>query len=244
MVEINKINPLTHPDLRVGEESNMSVSTCNASRMRHSLLQPAAAIRMLLSTYEKNHASRAARLNTIAIAGRGLGEFQEELEALSTFLVLEYGTPDPQIADLHLGDLITDIVTGDRIMSADAHRVRRVGDVHQVVKTDAALIRTIISALIKNALEFSDSEIEVLVRQSTDGLSLRVRDQGIGIADDLLPRLGEPFLVANVTKTQRVTRLGVGLPTAIRAAQKLGGRLEFAPNTPKGTTASFMLPLG
>jgi signal transduction histidine kinase len=76
---------------------------------------------------------------------------------------------------------------------------------------------------------------------SDDGkqLELRVRDDGCGIAPEILPQIFEPFL------TTKETGHGVGLGLAISRSivERHGGRIEAQSELGRGTTFMVHLPL-
>jgi two-component system NtrC family sensor kinase len=70
-------------------------------------------------------------------------------------------------------------------------------------------------------------------------LLLRVRDDGVGIPAEILPRLFEPFL------TTKDTGKGVGLGLAIshNIVERHNGRIEVDSQLGHGTTFNVYLPL-
>jgi two-component system sensor histidine kinase RegB len=96
-------------------------------------------------------------------------------------------------------------------------------------------------ALVKNALEASadDTVVRVSVRQAGDFLRFVVADQGTGMPEEVLRRIGEPFF------TTKEPGKGMGLGTFLvrSLAEQLGGRLHYesAPNA--GTSAILELPV-
>jgi polar amino acid transport system substrate-binding protein len=67
---------------------------------------------------------------------------------------------------------------------------------------------------------------------------VEVADQGKGIAEDVMPHLGEPFYT---TKAES-GGTGLGLSISSSIVDKHGGVLRFASNEDRGTTVSIDLP--
>jgi len=96
-------------------------------------------------------------------------------------------------------------------------------------------------ALVKNALEASaiDTTVRVSVRQVGDFLRFVVTDQGTGMPDEVLRRIGEPFF------TTKEPGKGMGLGTFLvrSLAEQLGGRLHYESVPNAGTSAILELPV-
>ena len=79
--------------------------------------------------------------------------------------------------------------------------------------------------------------LTVGVRRQGDCLQIEFRDTGVGIADDVLPRLFEPMFS---TKSFGV---GLGLPVVRKIVEQHGGSVEIANNKDSGASARLTLPL-
>ena len=102
-----------------------------------------------------------------------------------------------------------------------------------------ALLQSL-SALVKNAAEAVGDPVPIVLRVTAmaDNLRFAVSDQGPGIPEQLLRRIGEPFF------TTKPAGKGMGLGTfLVRAfAEGLGGSLEFESQPGEGTTATLSIP--
>ncbi len=80
--------------------------------------------------------------------------------------------------------------------------------------------------------------IDVTVAVAPDGAAVvTVRDRGVGMAPDVVARLGEPFFT---TRGDRGSGLGVGI--CRRIVEDHGGSLAFTSTPGAGTTATVRLP--
>lgn len=138
----------------------------------------------------------------------------------------------------------------DRVVKLAAHKLEMGGiQIHvetgedlPLVRADAAQIEQVLLALTMNAIDAMPHGGNLWVATSvTDHseLLLRVRDDGVGIPDDILPRLFEPFL------TTKDTGKGVGLGLAIshNIVERHNGRIEVDSKLGQGTTFNVYLPL-
>ncbi|HOA37544.1 MAG TPA: ATP-binding protein, partial [Flavihumibacter sp.] len=84
-------------------------------------------------------------------------------------------------------------------------------------------------------------KITVVVETMAGTCSIQVRDQGIGIPDEDLPHVFEPFFRASNSK--KFEGFGVGLPLAMNIARIHQGTIKVDSLEGKGTRVSLILPL-
>jgi two-component system NtrC family sensor kinase len=110
------------------------------------------------------------------------------------------------------------------------------------VPCDPAQMEQVFLALIMNAIDAMPrgGNLWIDTRLSNDEteLTIQVRDDGAGIAPDILPQIFEPFL------TTKESGRGVGLGLAISRGivERHNGRIEVASELGRGTTFTVTLP--
>ncbi len=85
----------------------------------------------------------------------------------------------------------------------------------------------------------SRAPLVVRAERSSDRVRVTVEDQGGGVPEALIERLGEPFL----TTKEPGEGMGLGLYLARGLLQPVGGDLTIENRTPRGTRATIDLPL-
>jgi two-component system NtrC family sensor kinase len=108
---------------------------------------------------------------------------------------------------------------------------------------DPAQVEQVLLALVMNAIDAMPRGGNLLVRTrslpQSRQIEIQVRDDGVGIPPDLLPRMFEPFL------TTKETGKGVGLGLAISKTivERHGGVIEVESQPGRGTTFYIFLPV-
>ena len=110
------------------------------------------------------------------------------------------------------------------------------------IVTDPRRVRQILLNLLSNAIKFGEGKpINVLTRILDDGgAEVEVKDHGVGIAGDDVPRIFDEFV--QLTKAEGHQGTGLGLPISRRLAVMLNGSLEVDSVPGQGSTFRLVLP--
>jgi len=119
-----------------------------------------------------------------------------------------------------------------------------------MLRGDALRLRQVLLNLTGNAIKFTNSGEVVLsvhvTAQSADqvGLSFKVRDSGIGIANDKIDYIFSGFSQAEATTSRRFGGSGLGLAISKRLVGLMGGDLQASSELGRGSQFFFDLTLG
>lgn len=121
-----------------------------------------------------------------------------------------------------------------------------VPDAALAIETDAAKLRQILLNLMGNAVKFTEAgEVRLEACADPDDgarVRLRVQDTGIGIPQQDLERIFEPFVQSEAVLTRRFGGTGLGLPISRALAVLLGGTLTTESAPGEGATFTLTLP--
>lgn len=109
---------------------------------------------------------------------------------------------------------------------------------------DPTRVRQIVSNLLSNALKFTRfGRVDLLVEHDAAGIRIRVRDTGIGIAEDAQARIFQPFAQAEVGITREFGGTGLGLALTRRLCEAMHGSLTLQSKEGFGSEFCALLPL-
>lgn len=110
------------------------------------------------------------------------------------------------------------------------------------VRGNKNLLETALINIMDNASKFSSDEVvnmEVTVNNGM--LSIIVRDKGVGIPPNDIPKITQPFFRADNVRQIRGT--GIGIPLSLRIIEIHEGKLQVESELNKGTVVTITLPL-
>jgi cell cycle sensor histidine kinase DivJ len=109
---------------------------------------------------------------------------------------------------------------------------------------DKRAVKQVLLNLLSNALKFTDSGGQVSISARAEGtrLVIAVEDNGIGISESDLPRIGEAFFQARSGHDRRHDGTGLGLSIVKGLVGLHGGDVEVKSELGKGTRIAIRLP--
>jgi PAS domain S-box-containing protein len=164
------------------------------------------------------------------------------------FAALDSGRMRPQLAAVHVADVVGETVARWRAREPERTLTRRVARDLPPVLVDGAMLQRCLDELVDNAVKFSPggepvriSAVEV--EPGPDGIrrvDLSVRDRGVGIETDTASVFGD-FFQADASETRHFGGLGLGLALVRRIVDAFGAdaTVESAPG--EGSTFHLLL---
>lgn len=113
------------------------------------------------------------------------------------------------------------------------------------VNGDRIRLAQVLSNLLNNAAKFTDAggKVHLISERVGDRVAIRVRDTGVGIAADLMPKIFDLFTQMERTVNRSQGGLGIGLALVHRLVEIHGGTVEAkSDGVGKGAEFTVMLP--
>ena len=115
------------------------------------------------------------------------------------------------------------------------------------VNGDGPRLEQIVGNLLMNAIKYTPAGGRIIIEVEPDGSDavLRVKDTGVGISPELLPRVFDLFVQSERRLDRREGGLGVGLAIVRSLVEAHGGRIDvWSPGLNSGAEFAVRLPLG
>jgi signal transduction histidine kinase len=211
-----------------------------ARQVAHEIKNPLTPIQLSAEHLRRVHADRGEPMGPVlegcvnAILGqvRLLRQISSEFSNFAS-------SPVARPAPVNLPGLVAEVVDPYRTgLQGRVDILNEVAAPLPPVFVDRALVGRALSNIIENALHAMPGRgsITLSAQAETDAVILRVRDTGMGMDEEALSRVFEPYFSTKATGT------GLGLPIARRNIELSGGAIAVESARGEGTTVILRLP--
>lgn len=220
------------------------------ANVSHELRTPLARIRFALELAADGDSEEAQRY--LREIGTDLTELERLVEDVLTSARLDLITG-------RVGDgpppLRRTRIEGEALIDSAATRFKSVHPGHTLrlelmaplpdLEGDPVLLRRVLDNLLDNACKYGDADhpIVLAAMQAEQRLTIEVRDRGVGVAPEDLPRLFSPFFRADPSRARETGGVGLGLTLARRVVEAHGGYITALSVAGEGTTFRVILPI-
>jgi PAS domain S-box-containing protein len=189
-------------------------------------------------------------LETIQRNARHLLDIINDILDLSK---IESGKLDVEQIECSPCQLLTDVASLMRVRASAKGlplEIAYEGSIPCHIESDPTRLLQILINLVGNAIKFTDvGKIRVVARllnadSNKPVMQFDVVDTGIGMTDDQMDRLFQPFVQADSTTTRKFGGTGLGLTISRRLAEMLGGGVQVQSAEGQGSTFSFTVSTG
>jgi signal transduction histidine kinase len=213
----------------------------------HELRGPVAIIRGYLAMLERGALGtlNATGVRVVGVMSAKAVEMNSLIEQMLEAARLEEGRLQLQLQPVEVGRVVERAVEMMRPLADDAHPlVLHMDEQPLVAPVDASRVQTIVANLVDNAIKYSPAggPVECDVTGSEESVQIAVRDYGVGIADEDLPRLFSRFSRVSSEATRHIPGIGLGLYLARELARLHGGDIDVQSEPGVGSTFVLTLP--
>lgn len=157
---------------------------------------------------------------------------------------IEAGKDQKDIATVHLPHLLETIQKMMLLKASNKNielKLEIMTKMPKLIKTDPNKLKQILLNLVANAIKFTNrGYVKIWAGCSGENtLIFKISDTGIGIAENIMASLFEPF---NSTTKKIADGTGLGLHLSQKLAQVLGGNIQVTTELHAGTTMTLEIP--
>lgn len=106
------------------------------------------------------------------------------------------------------------------------------------------MLYRVMSNLLENAAKYNreHGSISIVTGRDDNGVTVKIEDTGIGIPEEALPHIFEPFYRVDQSRSRAVGGAGLGLPLVKDIVEKHGGEVKVKSAAGEGTTFILRFP--
>ncbi len=234
-------------DARVAAEDASRTKDEFLAMLGHELRNPLAAVSSASLVLEKSSGrpgSEQTTAHAIAIIRRQTQHLARLTDDLLDAARVVMGRIELDCKPVELADVVQNALdTLRNTHSIEGHTVS-VALTPVWVNADATRVDQMVANLLTNALKYTPAPgtIDVRVGREGDEAVLRVRDSGIGVEPDLMPRIFDLFVQGKRALDRSQGGLGIGLTLVRRLTELHGGKVSVS-SEGAGTGSEFVIRL-
>lgn len=213
----------------------MNVVSQLAASVAHEIRNPMTSVRGFMQLMQKENLTTEQQMY-VSIS---IEEIDRAQEIINQYLTLA----KPQIDQYETIDLTSVIQQSIDVM----HSYAILNSIHITQQVESSLeiegikleIQQLLINIIKNAIEAIKSEGEIwisAVKNSNGFVSIQIKDNGVGMTEDQIKKLGSPYYSTKEKGT------GLGLTVCHQIVKQMGGQIIIKSELKKGTCFTIKLP--
>ncbi len=151
---------------------------------------------------------------------------------------MDKNTVDINLENIDVSELLSFVCDEQEEIHSNSITLKRNISPNVFIETDSMLLARIFINLISNAYSYGkeNGSIEVSLYENDKEIISEITDNGIGIAEENLPKIWERFYQVNSSRTNKDGSMGLGLSMVKLIADKLGISITVKSKLGEGTT--------
>jgi two-component system phosphate regulon sensor histidine kinase PhoR len=145
---------------------------------------------------------------------------------------------------INLHKLLSEILLEAEQISGGKHRLTLEGESEIEIKADTKLVRSALGNIVFNAVLHNPqgADISIAISETSQQIEVAIKDTGVGIDHDEIPRLTERFYRGDSSRNSKTGGSGLGLAIVKHALTKCGATLEIKSRLGQGALFTCTFP--
>lgn len=229
------------------EKELVTLKSRFASMVSHEFRTPLATIRLSVNHIKKykSRMSPDAIDSKIKVVQQQVDHMTHMLEEVLTLGKAEESKIQISKRKVNMEAFFTGIQEEVENIFKNSHTIHRKLNMQQhEIETDVDLLRNVFINLLSNAIKFSPGKTDIFLEGHQEGkmLIVQVRDEGLGIPEEELPKIFDPF--HRGTNVATIQGTGLGLSIVKKAVDLIGGEITVSSKHNEGTVFTVTIPVG
>jgi two-component system, OmpR family, phosphate regulon sensor histidine kinase PhoR len=215
------------------------------ANVSHELRTPLTVISGFAETLAEDDPPIAQRRQFVEAIRSNALRMQRLVDDLLDLSRIESGGWRPTVAPIDVTTLVGEAlegVAGAAAARGIALRTELAPDA-TTLRGDPLAVRQVLGNLVQNAVRYTErGSVTVVTRRAGDSIEIAVRDTGIGIPPEHLPRIFERFYRVDAGRSRTVGGTGLGLAIVRHLVEAHGGSVAAESAPGEGTTITARFP--
>jgi two-component system chemotaxis sensor kinase CheA len=248
----NKNNMLKHLTNELKEQQKQLIESDKykndfLANMSHELKTPLNSIIVISSIMGKNKNQKLddEQIKNMKIINNCGNDLLMLINDILDISKMEAGEVSLSLSKVDIKDLINELVSEMKPLSSEKGlNLKFDTSLDEVILlSDSHRIKQILKNLLSNAIKFTPiGTVSILLEENANDITIKVIDEGIGIAVDKLNHIFERFKQADGSTTRKYGGTGLGLAISKELSSLLGGDIKAFSALEKGSTFELILP--
>jgi two-component system phosphate regulon sensor histidine kinase PhoR len=145
---------------------------------------------------------------------------------------------------INLHKLLSEILLEAEQISGGKDRLTLEGESEIEIKADTKLVRSALGNIVFNAVLHNPqgADISIAISETSQQIEVAIKDTGVGIDPDEIPRLTERFYRGDSSRNSKTGGSGLGLAIVKHALTKCGATLEIKSRLGQGALFTCIFP--
>lgn len=213
------------------------------SAISHDISNPISILKSNIQLLRNNFSNDENELNKeiLYMCGESAEELVRFLDHIRLINLSIKSIITPKITHFKIADILNDQFLDIEKLGLNPKRILiRANPEFTEVSSDLDFLRQILINLLTNALKFSRTEVALSISSTESSLEIVVQDFGVGIPENEVDEVFNPFFRgSNVKKTPG---MGLGLSIVKALTESLGGQIYLYSMIKQGTILRIVLP--
>lgn len=242
IVHMEDITEKRRKEAQLRRAESLASLTTLAAGVAHEIKNPLGSLSIHIQLIRKALMGKA-EVET-AFLGRHLGVVDEEIDRLNKIVVdflFAVRPMDVQLRESDPGELVSGIA---EFIKPEAERAGvmielKIGEDLPRVALDGRLMKQAVLNLVKNALAAmpGGGKLRLSADRADDEVRISVEDSGVGISEEDLPKIFEPYFTTKENGT------GLGLTITFKIVREHDGEISVTSRPGQGSTFVISLPI-